>query len=245
MAWCMAVKSGGRWRTCRCPSDFGDGFSSRQIGDGLGFLLNVPRLGLPVTLALVAAAVVLAARMARAAAFASAFGTLDARAASCLVAGALLYCGCFLSGPSVGYRGVVLLLALPGCLLMAQAAAREAAASGATGRGKQGGGTEERGAGRIGSEGFGGAARAWRLTPVAIVLAMWNFVPMMALGPKAPLGKALGPLPFLSAWICREALWWAVFTALLAVLFRFAAASAMAAWVGGAGLQRRGPAAAR
>ncbi len=169
------------------PIAFGDGFSSHQMGDGIGFLLGRPGVGLPVTAALDLMALMLAWRVSRGGAFAGAFGTLRERERGCLVAGALLFCGCFATLPSVGYRAISLLFVLPGCLAMARAGARVA-----------------------------------RLGVAAMLLAMWNFVPMMALGPKGALGQAIGPLPFLAVWVCREALWWIVFSILLAILLAWA-----------------------
>jgi hypothetical protein len=171
------------------PSDFGDGFSSHQLGNGIAVILGHRRAGLALTVIVDLIAVGLSVRLATRRGFAAACGTLNAREAACLVAGALLFCGCFASGPSVGYRAVVLILALPGCIAMAQRA-----------RGR--------------------AKRLLWGTAISMVLAMWNFVPMMALGPKAALGRALGGLPFLGVWVAREGLWWVVFIVLLAVVLQ-------------------------
>jgi hypothetical protein len=46
--------------------------------------------------------------------FADAFAVLTTREALCFVAGAALFCGCFITGASLPYREVVLLLTLPG-----------------------------------------------------------------------------------------------------------------------------------
>ena len=171
------------------PSDFGDGFSSHQLGNGIAVMFGHRGAGPALTLMFDVIAIGLSVRLAARRGFAAACDALNARESACLVAGALLFCGCFASGPSVGYRAVVLILALPGCIAMAQRA-----------RGR--------------------AKRLLWGTTGAMVLVMWNFVPMMALGPKAPLGQALGALPFLAVWAMREGLWWVVCTVLLAVVIQ-------------------------
>jgi len=61
-------------------------------------------------------ALFLALRQARDAAFAMAVRRLDPRETICLATGALLFCGCFVSGTSSAYREIFVLFALPGLL---------------------------------------------------------------------------------------------------------------------------------
>jgi hypothetical protein len=177
----------------RVPISFGDGFAATQLGGGLAFLAHMPWLAAPLTLIFGAAALASATRLALRPGFAGAYSSLGGPHRVFLIAGALLFCGCFLSKPSIGYRGIILLPALPGILAMARA-----------------GGSRVLGAGAV-----------------AMVLAMWNFVPMVLFGPGGALGALLGPLPFLAVWAMRELVWWFVFVILLAVLQRFAIGSAV------------------
>jgi hypothetical protein len=179
------------------PSSFGDGFAALQLGRGLAFLAGVPSLGAPLTLVFCAAAFGCAWRLAKIVGFAMAFSSLDESKRRFLVAGALLFCGCFLAKPCIGYRGIILLPALPGMLSMA---------AGADSRRLE---------------------RLLRGCAVTIVLAMWNFVPMGIFGPKGPLADAVGPLPFFAVWAMRELAWWLVFCILLAVLSRFVVGSTL------------------
>jgi hypothetical protein len=58
-----------------------------------------------------------------------------------------------------------------------------------------------------------------------MVCAMWALIPMRVLGPHSAVVATVGPLPFFTAWLVRETLWWLVFTVLLAVLLRVVADS--------------------
>jgi hypothetical protein len=172
------------------PSDFGDGFGSVQLGSGLADLLRHPGLAMPIRFVLCAAASLLAARLAMSTTFADATNTLNRRETTCLITGALLTCGCFLANANSGYRAIVLLPALSGVC----AAARNALV---------------------------GAVRGlFSSVAVAMVCAMWALIPMRVLGPHGPIVASAGPLPFFTAWLVRETLWWLVFTVLLAVLMR-------------------------
>jgi hypothetical protein len=115
----------------RVPISFGDGFAATQFGGGLAFLAHAPWLAAPLTLVFCAAALVSAARLAMRPGFAGAFSSLGESYRVFLVAGALLFCGCFLSKPSIGYRGIILLPALPGILAMARADGSRLLAAGA------------------------------------------------------------------------------------------------------------------
>lgn len=177
------------------PSDFGDGFGSVQLGSGLADLMRHPELAKPIRLALCSAAFLLAARLAMSAAFVDTANTLTRREKSCLITGALLVCGCFLANANSGYRAVVLLLVLPGACAAALRAPTRAV------RG------------------------LFKSVAVAMVCAMWALIPMRVLGPHSAVVATVGPLPFFTAWLVRETLWWLVFTVLLAVLLRVVADS--------------------
>jgi hypothetical protein len=173
----------------RVPISFGDGFAATQLGGGLAFLAHAPWLATPLTLAFCAGGLACAARLALRPGFAAGLAALEGSRRRFLIAGALLFCGCFLSKPSIGYRGIILLPALPGMLAMAA------------------------------------GSRLLRAGAVAMVLAMWNFVPMALFGPDGALAATL---PFLAVWVMRELAWWFVFVILLAALLRFCLAAAAA-----------------
>jgi hypothetical protein len=173
------------------PSAFGDGFSSNQLSNGVAFLDETPSLRLPIWLFMITASVAFAMHQASNDAFQRALDSLSPRSFMTMTAGALLFCGCFIAGPSVGYRGVLLLLFLPGAMAVARS-------------------TSER---RL--------KLLMRLTIVAMLLAMWNIALMRRLIPTSTIGKAMGGGPMIAAWFAREILWWIVFSMLLATILHF------------------------
>jgi hypothetical protein len=123
----------------------------------------------------------------------AAIDTLPRRAHVFLLIGAVLVCGCFFAGQSIGYRGVLLLFVLP-CLL---------------------------GLARI-STGTG-ATWMFRLTACATIFVLWMLLIQRAVayvfgGSFSPVsGSTVG----YAVWVLRELIWWWVITVLLAVLLRF------------------------
>ena len=105
------------------PLVFGDAFGSSQLVGSLAYFAYpavVPAAwwGAPLALALVAAAA-----GSRSRGLAAAFSAASPAERSFAVGGSLLVAGCFFAGPSVGYRGVLLALAMPGLLGIARSAA--------------------------------------------------------------------------------------------------------------------------
>ena len=173
------------------PIPFGDGFSSYQLGDGVAMLLHQPWTARPLWMLFVLIATAGAAYRATNIDFQTAYAAVDTRSAACLVAGSVLFCGCYLAGPSVGYRGMVLLLVLPGILDMIEHAPTRQ------------------------------FRRAMVWMAGVILFAMWNLALMRRLLPGSVVGDSLGALPLLAVWCLREAAWWMIFTVLLAVLIRY------------------------
>jgi hypothetical protein len=177
------------------PIDFGDGFGARQFPHGLGVLLKSPGAATAAWCVVCGTSISSAILLACTAMLARWHAVMSEREASCLLAGALLFCGCFIAGPSVGYRGILLLFIMPG-LLRAGTAFRNSRDS-----------------------------RWFNLFTVATIALLWNLIPIRYLGAKSWLGGHAGPLPFMAAWLTRETMSWVVFTFLLAVVFRFVATS--------------------
>ena len=101
--------------------DYGEpGFGARRLAEALVALAGVSSSG-PVRPGAIRAAqgvleiLALGAAIltARSAGFATASATLTTRERLCLIAGAALYCGCFLTGVSLMYRAVMLLFVIP------------------------------------------------------------------------------------------------------------------------------------
>lgn len=144
---------------------------------------------------------------------------LPARESGALVAGAALLCGCFFTGQSLGYRGVFLLLVLPGLLSLSRTLPDR------SGRGLMLG------------------------TCAAIVFVMWVLVIqtcIVAIGAGVGIDAATS-VARLVHWLVHEAAWWSIIAVLLSVLLSFVlnsplwgAVRAAAPWPGPA---RRGRAA--
>lgn len=168
------------------PGAFSMGFGAQFLARGLGVVTGSRHLHRwlgPVLLAGLGGAVVW---LARREGFARTMRGLAQPAQDSWLVGGLLVAGCFLSGPSVGYRAVLLLLAMPGLLALRAAGPR-------AGRGV-----------------------AVRLPVWASVCVLWCSLPMRWLAPAdSPAQGDLTPL-FTAVWLLREALWWGVVWVLLA-----------------------------
>jgi hypothetical protein len=172
------------------PDEFGNDFAAHQLIDGIdhharlgalrGFLLGAQ------ILACAAGALALSRRDS----FGQAFALLSRREATALLIGAMLICGCFFTGTSIGYRGTHLLFALPGLLAMAGAGSRA----------------------RL--------DMVWRATPVLCVLLMWNPFIAHTAAALAHISPHVSALAVRGVWLARELGWWSLVTVLLAVLFR-------------------------
>jgi hypothetical protein len=120
-------------------SNFMDAFGSRQLPDGLPtaltyllksfgvrdtFLRALHESGffsMAVWLALTAATISLAWRLAARTDFRLAFASLEIDERCFLIIGAALFCGCFFAVENGGYRGIHFLFVLPGLLALAEA----------------------------------------------------------------------------------------------------------------------------
>ena len=146
-----------------------------------------------------------AAVLARRADLRGGFAALPARHAALLVAGALVLCGCFFAGQSVLYRGIFLLLPLPGLLHLSRSIASRA--------------------GRTG---------AMSCCAIIVFLMWWPSiqwgVTALGLGDTRPgHGTALG----YAAWAVNGVAWWWLIGVLLAVLLRLVQDCDAAGWLGG------------
>lgn len=108
------------------PPTFIPGFGAGRLPHGVGVMLSkfgiAPSASIVQSvsfLVLAISACTLAIKLASASAFRSAFDRLTTRETLCLVSGAALICGCFFTGTSSLYRGVLFLLVLPGLVALA------------------------------------------------------------------------------------------------------------------------------
>ncbi|MGH7001304.1 MAG: glycosyltransferase 87 family protein, partial [Stellaceae bacterium] len=102
------------------PRYFTDQFSSRNLPDGLGAIdpgINPAFVGVPLVLCTLLGSLALAGRAQ------AAWRHLPQREATFLTVGAVLLVGCFFAGQNIAYRGVFLLLVLPGLMILARSAA--------------------------------------------------------------------------------------------------------------------------
>jgi hypothetical protein len=116
------------------PSPFADAFGAAQLPIGIGFLLRSSAgpaaqaagwsTGIVAVFAICLLVLFIAYMIARylsqRADLQAAFNDLTSRESLCLVAGATLVCGCFFSADSIGYREIIILLALPGLTALAR-----------------------------------------------------------------------------------------------------------------------------
>jgi hypothetical protein len=116
-----------------------------------------------------------------------------------LVAGAAVVVGCFFAGQSIGYRGVYLLLVLPGLLSMAQALPEQLARA------------------------------TMALTCWSIVFVMWVITIQVALflAGLNPIVPSSGSLAGMAHWLVNQLAWWLITTVLVSVLLAFVMDSAV------------------
>jgi hypothetical protein len=114
------------------------------------------------------------------------------RHAAFFVAGAAIVSACFFAGPNVAYRGIFLLLALPGLLALARDLPQPA------------------------------PRRAFRATSLAVVYVQWALfiqwlIKAIGLGDIPGRDATFGYVQ----WICNELAWWGIVTMLLSVVVTF------------------------
>ena len=175
---------------------FGDDFSAQSLPFGIAELGGFSdALDWTILAALTAACVsgaALLARRFRSERLRIDWSTLEARS---LLAGSLLIVGCFFAGQNVGYRGIFLLLVLPGLLRL---------------RGPTAG---------------AGLRPLPSLTIAAVLFLMWeegirhSFAwSLRAIG----VDGAIPGIPGTAFWVLRELVWWWVVWVLAAMIARFA-----------------------
>ena len=136
--------------------------------------------------------------------------SLELRRKVTLLGGAALLCGCFFAGQSVGYRGIFLILLLPGLFELRRALPP------------------------TGSRCI--QATLYCMVFVAWVLTI-EFMSKQ-LGMTRGYNLDLDGFGLLH-WILHELCWWAIITVLLGVLMAFAAGSPMGVWAKRTGARRR------
>jgi Glycosyltransferase family 87 len=151
----------------------------------------------PVVMAalLLATTLIMTLRLAGRDDFGSGLSEIPDRAYRFLLTGATLVVGCFFAGQSIGYRGVLLLLILPGILALRHVPAQR---------------------------GFGWVVST---TIAALLCVLWAFTTRHVVadifgGSYFPVE---GSLAVYLAWLVQELAWWWLIVILLAVLFRFVA----------------------
>jgi len=122
-----------------------------------------------------------------------------------LLVGAAVICGCFFAGQSVGYRGIFLLLTVPGLLALRRRAAEDRVRRLAT------------------------QATALVLFVMWQGALTWNadFLDALQRWLGAPVGSAL----WMALWSARELAWWLLAGILAGVVLTFAVESPAAIWV--------------
>lgn len=101
------------------PRYFTDQFGSRNLPDGFGAIdpgISPALVGVPLVAAAMLGSVALAIRSQ------AAWRRLPQSEATFLAVGAVLLVGCFFAGQNIAYRGVFLLLVLPGLMMLARSA---------------------------------------------------------------------------------------------------------------------------
>ena len=140
-----------------------------------------------------------------------ALSKLTAHESLFLTLGAILVIGCFFAGQNVGYRGIFLLLALPGMLAVARNATDRATRA------------------------------LVDFTSVLIVLVMWGeFFRTNLIFALRTLGVEDGTvsLAWLGFWLVRELAWWWSISVLAAAFFYLLSQSEIGRWVSSALAQR-------
>jgi hypothetical protein len=187
-------------------SPFGDMFGAKNFPVGMLLVFrhimnspaNASRTALIASILLLAALTWTMARLWHASDIPAALKRLDEPRCLALLAGALLLLGCFFAGRSVGYRGIFLLLVLPGLFALGQ------------------------------DKGTGAAASAARLAAIGIAPLMWAeglrlWIHIAATGDSSPSdypSVVEQPSDFLP-WCAREVAWWLLVAFLLVVLLGF------------------------
>ena len=184
-------------------SPFGDMFGAKNFPLGMFFVFqqsmasaaNAWEGALLATIPLFAATIWMMVKFWRASDVPAALNRLDEPRRLALLAGAFLMSGCFVVGQSAGYRGIFLLLVLPGLFALR----RDKAA--------------------------GAVASAARLASMGIAPLMWaeairHPIRMAAVAPPFGFGLLARGFEFVT-WCTREVAWWFLIALLLSFLLGF------------------------
>jgi predicted membrane protein len=186
-------------------SPFGDTFGAKNFPIGMFLVFqqlmgssdNASRTALLATIALIAAIVWTMSKFWRASDIPAALNRLDEPRSLALLAGCCLISGCFFAGQNIGYRGIFLLLVLPGFFALGH------------------------------DKATGSAASAARLAAISIVPLMWaeairHWIRIATTNHLTPISVApgLGQIEFW-AWCAREVIWWFLVAVLLSILLGF------------------------
>lgn len=196
------------------PSSFTDAFGAAQLPAGLGILAeSLLRVGgitgsasgmlpikvlvsVPITALVILASWAAGRYLAQRDDFRAAANALTRRELLTLVAGAVLVCGCFLSGRSIGYREIIIVLAMPGLSALARTSPAP------------------------------WLRRLFLWTVWNAVFLMFYAVPQRLIyNTFGNLAQGLPSVPAIVLWFVREICWWWLIAVLVAVLVRFVADS--------------------
>jgi hypothetical protein len=186
-------------------SYFTDWFGARNLPFGIADLIYRPsweplvRLLPPVLLVILGSrALWLAIALARRPALSTALSELPEREKLLLIIGAAVVTGCFFAGHNVGYRGIFLIMVLPGLLSLGRL-------------------TEGDESGRLCS----GTAKL-------IIFVMWSEALRHAIVAARPLDLPAWHNFEAAFWIARELMWWRIVAIFAGILFRFVLSSTAA-----------------
>jgi hypothetical protein len=186
------------------PSFFFDSFGAMQLPGGIAVLLphllgradtaaQSPNISACLFLLLCGGTLAAACYLAQRTDFRTATQALTQRESLTLVAGAILICGCFFSGRSIGYREIMILMAIPGLAALARTSPTKM------------------------------LSRIFRITTWVAVFVMMEQIPRRLINNWfVALTNKGGSLPTFAFWVFREACWWWLVAVLAAVLLRFA-----------------------
>ena len=187
-------------------------YLASKLGSHTGAAGSFGWISLPAYAVLVTAAVGGAVTLAWRTGLYEAVAALPPWRRALLLVGAALLCGCFFAGQSIGYRGIFMILLLPGLFELRQTLPRTGACC--------------------------IEALLYAIVFVAWVLTLEWASTRLGLTRDYPLElDGFGLLH----WLLHELAWWWIATLLLATLISFAAASPMAAWLRSLIGQRRQP----
>ena len=179
-------------------SYYTDWFGARNLPLGIAALLSKPSsssvinlLAPTLVLILGSRALWIATALARRAALRDALCELPETEKLLLIIGAALITGCFFAGHNIGYRGIFLILVLPGICAVGHKAGKDES-------------------GKLCSS-----------TAKLIMFVMWSEALRHAIFAARPLDLPAWHLFEAAFWIARELVWWRIIAVLIGILFSF------------------------